>query len=412
MSESIKQNYNDIQNVTSEVDRIKRVVDALYDQFTGSKTATQNTAQNSSRRNLIGWKISAAILSTLIILIIMVVVGLNLFSGHTAEVGPGTEEPPPNLEHLNPVNYERHTLLELLDALLVDTTRWLNVPHCTWTGISCSNTTGRIIGITLNSNSFKKRTVARSTAKIPASIGNFTELQVLDLTFNSIESTIPESIIRLKNLKSLKLAENHISGTLPDLRELPLLKEVELRETWLSLNESSLAMLMNLPAIEKLDLNYCRIDGTLPHSLSKSLLKLDVSGCGLHGTIPASWEDSNIQYLAIDRNNINGSIPCLGKRITTFYASDNDFEGEFCGTGFTQLTEFSLTHSKLAGVFDLPNTDFHQLSALHINDNLFTSFLPSAMNVTTGLRLCNAAGNPIRCPIPKWAVKKCNAICN
>ncbi len=422
MSESIKQNYNDIQNVTSEVDRIKRVVDSLYDQFTGAKpkaqtepvTTNNKTNKTTKRRKVIGWTLGAVALSAIIA---SIVIGFALLTtptpnrGSTVPLTSLTPSTAPGLKQLTHANYERNMLLELYDAIWANSTKpqWnFTEPHCSWYGIRCNTTTGRVIHIFLPL-AFSQRIGA---ATIPSIIGNFTELVSLDLQNNYIASTIPESIKNLKNLVYLTLSDNPLVGTLPDLSGLDKLNQLNIGSTLLSMNESSLATLMQLQSLESLWLQQVTIDGELPSNISNSLTIIDLSNCGLRGTIPTSWVNSSIQHLYISRNNLTGSIPCFGREVLSLDASHNDFDGEFCGTEFRRLLQLTLTDTKLTGVFDLPNVDVYGMAGLFIQRNRFTSFMPSTMNNTDGPFSCLVLDNPFQCPIPKWAQVECHATCN
>jgi hypothetical protein len=436
LSESIKQNYIDIQYVTSEVVHIQQVIDSLYEQFTGVKftgmkqkpegETAKSEAKTNTKKKVTGWVIGAIALSAIIA---SIVIGFTFITAQTRNApaeSPGSLVPitilspsskHPRLEHLSPANYERGMLVELYNSLWAYQfdVKWnFTAPHCSWHGITCNTTTGRVIEIYFWSVTFPyRRAGSVGSPTIPEVIGNFTDLAYLFMRDAYITSTIPESIKNLKNLTSLVLAGNQLVGTLPDLSGLNKLKEVDLEDTSLSLNESSLAMLVQLPSISVLRLSSVPINAQLPSNFTKSLSDLRLSNCILYGTIPKSWEDSNLLYLDISQNKLNGSIPCIGKTIITLIASKNDFDGEFCGSEFgSHLLEFDLADTNLTGVFDLPHVDMYHVIRLNVPRNRFTSFMPSAVNETEGPQYCFAAGNPLQCPIPEWSQTQCAATCN
>ncbi len=388
--------------MTCEVTRMQLLIDALYEQFTGVKQkVSKQTTATSQKAKVIGWTLGVVLTLAIVVSVIIGLIIPAITTAHT------------DLLQLTSANNERNMLLELSTALQREDKWNLTVPHCSWRGISCNETTGRVIGINLAYTS--SRSLKRDTnyPTIPASIGNFTELKFLNLSFNKLQSTIPESIKLLKNLVHLKLGSNTwLKGTLPDLSNLTKLQEVHLDDTLVTISQRTFNTLMNLPSIEILYLTN-PITGTLPQSVSPSLLTLVLTGCELHGTIPKSWEYSNIQALDLSRNKLSGSIPCLGKNIEHFSAVENDFDGEFCGSGFNHyLQGISLDDMKLKGTFDLPNVDLQNMDSLLISGNRFTSFLPSSLNTTTGPKHCNVANNPLHCPVPEWAKKGCSAVCN
>ncbi|CAN6557528.1 unnamed protein product [Malus baccata var. baccata] len=50
---------------------------------------------------------------------------------------------------------------------------------------------------------------------IPSSLGKITSLQVLDLSFNSLNGSIPETLGQLTSLQTLNVNSNSLSGKVP-----------------------------------------------------------------------------------------------------------------------------------------------------------------------------------------------------
>jgi hypothetical protein len=80
-----------------------------------------------------------------------------------------------------------------------------------WQGVTCSNndtaSTLHVLGLQLPN--------FHLVGYIPASLGNLTFLQALDLSRNSLDSTIPITLGDLAKLTSLNLATNVLTGTIP-----------------------------------------------------------------------------------------------------------------------------------------------------------------------------------------------------
>ena len=84
---------------------------------------------------------------------------------------------------------------------------WLtNKPLEEWHGIKMLN--GRVTEIRLLAN--------RLTGKIPESIGNLSNLELLCLCDNQLTGEIPESMGELSKLKTFHLNNNRLSGEIPD----------------------------------------------------------------------------------------------------------------------------------------------------------------------------------------------------
>ena len=50
---------------------------------------------------------------------------------------------------------------------------------------------------------------------IPAQIGRFTQMKILDVSSNAINGSVPTQLAQLTKLKVLAMAQNDIHGTLP-----------------------------------------------------------------------------------------------------------------------------------------------------------------------------------------------------
>jgi Leucine-rich repeat (LRR) protein len=396
LSEAVKQNYGDIQHVTSEVDSVKKMLDALYDQFTGVKSSEKEVTMKgrSKRGKIFGWLAAVVAISALIALVIFYT-AYQQSPNHTT------------LEILSPSNNERKMLIDLYNALRPDDThpQWnFTTPHCSWAGISC-NWSNRVIAITLPHFAFRTKSPG-----VPAIIGNFTELQVLDLHDNNISSTFPVAITRLTNLVSLNLGSNQFVGFVPDLRGLSRLKTLSLYENLL---KGPLDTLLQLPALETIEMRNNPINSELPQTISKSLVELKITESGLRGTIPDTWATSNLTTVDLSKNILNGSVPCFGPTLNgSLNVAYNQLDGEFCGHALRSIQDLMLASNKLTGTFDLPGVKVSQMQSLRIDNNRFTSFMPSLPGDNIrGPKSCFAAYNCFKCPVPAWGAHRCDVTC-
>ena len=159
---------------------------------------------------------------------------------------------------------------------------------------------------------------------IPSSIGYLTNLQELQLFYNSFSGPIPISLTQLNSLTMLNLIGNHFTGTIPS--ELNKLK-----------------LLTNLL------LDYNSFTGSLPSSLNTltSLQTFSISINSFIGIIPSSYGDlSSIQYMSLFSNSFSGSVPstlCNLYQITSlsFFAT-NIFCYAACLSSIPQLAAGSI----------------------------------------------------------------------
>lgn len=400
LSESMKQNYRDLQNMTSEVQQIKRALDTLYEQYTNKNNINheEKSARANIRNKLLGWVVGIVTLS---MIVSMTIVWIFFTDANTLPIHP--------IGDLSPIDFERNVLEAFYRSMVPKywQLKWnFTDPHCTWKGITCNSTTGRVTAIEM---AFFGLFTSFNGSTIPASLGNFTELRSLELASNFLTSTIPESIRNLKNLEYLGLSMNQLFGTVPDLSGLPKIRSVNIHDNNLN---GSLTMLMQLPSIRSIIAYDNPFDCELPQIISQSLSEISIFSGRIRGTIPASWTSSNLTVVDLKSNLLNGSVPCLGSRIVKLNLAYNYLTGDFCGSSLKHIQQLSLSGNNLTGVFDLPHVNTTGIR-LMIDSNQFTSFMPSALNSTTENvpSLCTANNNPFKCPIPSWASVICSAKC-
>ncbi|KAE8039092.1 hypothetical protein FH972_011535 [Carpinus fangiana] len=151
---------------------------------------------------------------------------------------------------------------------------------------------------------------------IPISICNATNLELLDLSNNSISGTIPQCLIKMTDkLGVLDLRTNNLSGIIPDA--FPDNCGLET----LSLNKNQLEgrlpkSLANCSWLEVLDIGNNHIEGTFPFFL-KNTTRLSVLvlrsnkfyGSITHPELNLTWP--GLQIVDIASNNFTGTLPII-----------------------------------------------------------------------------------------------------
>ena len=203
-----------------------------------------------------------------------------------------------------------------------------NQPLDEWYGIEMNG--GSISRISLPSNGL--------TGEIPDEIGALTDLQSLDLRWNSIEGLIPLAIENLATLKILLLSGNSLSGPIP----------------W---------QLGNLSALERLDVSYNNLSGRIPAELS---LPLNLYAVGLHynnleGDIPWQFGNAaNMRRLILKGNRLTGPIPPelgLNTSLTYLNLADNEFSGPIPWQ-FSTASHVELLDIRYTSVEPTPHVQF------------------------------------------------------
>ncbi|XWS67351.1 hypothetical protein CRYUN_Cryun04dG0000300 [Craigia yunnanensis] len=130
----------------------------------------------------------------------------------------------------------------------------------------------------------------RFSGSLPASIGNFSSLQILLLSSNRFTGEIPSEIGRLKIMLKLEMSRNNFSGTIP-------------------------SKLGNCLLLTYLDLSQNQLTGPVPVQIAKIhiLNYLNVSWNHLNQSLPK--EIGSIKSLtgAVFSHNFSGSIPQFGQ---------------------------------------------------------------------------------------------------
>ncbi len=135
---------------------------------------------------------------------------------------------------------------------------WLtDRPLGDWYGVTV-DPNGRVVRLELSGawDSQGQRWVRHGlTGKIPPTLGNLSELQVLDLNLNELSGPIPAELGDLTRLEKLELPNNNLAGTIPP--ELGELSDL----LWLSLGNNDLSgpipvELANLTRVDYVDLGW------------------------------------------------------------------------------------------------------------------------------------------------------------
>jgi Leucine rich repeat len=223
--------------------------------------------------------------------------------------------------------------------------------ECGWQGVDCSN--GTVTDLAWASLGL--------TGTVPEEVGLLTDLQVLDVSNNTMLSGwVPTQVGKLVNLQSLQLAGNKLSGPIP-------------------------TQLGHLTYLESLQLGRNELTGTIPSELallSNSLNGLQLSKNALKGTIPSELGRATpLTILSLAQNQLDGTIPAELASLT-------------------RLESLRLSQNKFWGDFP-PWLD--QLGSIHdvdLHDNALEGTIPDALGGLAALREVNVRGNQLAGMVP------------
>ncbi len=399
LSESIKQNFNDIKNISSEQERIKLIVDMLYDDFLKRERAAKHPQRASVivtatdfapelQRSRGAWRrVVGAVIGAVLIMSAVMFGAYMLIEQKTHEDNNNNNTAPQQIVvPAHNLDTDRRVLEDLFIATnggswsyALDTkaVRWMTEePMCKWYGVVCAK--GRVTELRL--------TVMNMSGTIPESIGDLDALQNLNFAINNLSGTIPSSIRNLKNLNQLWLNLNpRLSGTIPDL-------PTDMFHIWLhycNFTGPIPASVVNWTSAYEVRLDTNQLTGSFPQlPLSGHMTVFNASHNRLEGSLPVFAPGTAVGTLDVSYNRLSGTIENLSTlAVATVMLNDNQFSGEVAHLNFTSVLSFTFTN------------------------NQFTSFNSSVPRPKRKKIYCDASNNPFKCPIPEWVSQSCKATC-
>ncbi|KAL2334882.1 hypothetical protein Fmac_016095 [Flemingia macrophylla] len=282
--------------------------------------------------------------------------------------------------------------------------------------------------------------------------------RTLDLSYNQITGKIPKSIGLLSELQDLVLEGNSLEG---EVTESHLSNFSKLERLYLSYNSLSLKFDPSLiPPFRLISLGVasCKLGPSFPSWLQtqSSLANLDISDNGLNDFVP-EWFWNNLQFmygLNMSHNNLIGEIENIPLKLTrrpsinlvsnqfegkvpsfllqasdlllsenkfsdmfsflcdqskaasmtTLDFSNNNLKGQLpnCWKSVNQLRFLDLSNNNLSGNIPMSMGTLFKLEALVLGNNSLTNELPSTLKDCSNLFVLDVGENMLSGPIPPW----------
>ena len=229
------------------------------------------------------------------------------------------------------------------------------------------------------------------SGRVPNSLV-FNYLANVDLSSNLFDGPLP---LWSSNVSTLYLRDNLFSGPIPpNIGEaMPILTDLDI--SWNSLNGSIPLSMGNLQALMTLVISNNHLSEEIPQFWNKmpSLYIVDMSNNSLPGTIPRSLGSlTTLRFLVLSNNNLSGELPshlqnC--RALESLDLGDNKFSGNipsWIGESMPSLLILALRYNFFSG--NTPS-EICALSALHIldlsHDNV-SGFIPPCFRNLTGFK--------------------------
>ncbi|CAL9002865.1 unnamed protein product [Prunus brigantina] len=288
------------------------------------------------------------------------------------------------------------------------------------------------IFLSLSSNKFQ--------GIIPESICNASNLQVLDVSNNSLSGLIPKCLTAISGtLAVLNLRRNNLSGTVPDkFPEHCSLKTLDLNGN--QIGGQFPKSLANCTMLEVLNLGNNHIADTFPCLLKNisTLRVLVLRSNKFYGRIGCPKPHGNwsmLQIVDIAHNNFSGKLP--GKCLRTWQAmmtDDNDTMSKLNHLRFevlkfgqiyyqdtitvtnkglemelvkilTVFTSIDISHNKFSGSIPAEVGELRSLYGLNLSSNALTGTIPSSLGNLRQLESLDLSNNILGGTIPAELAK-------
>ena len=266
---------------------------------------------------------------------------------------------------------------------------------------------------------------------IPLSISQLSELQVLDLSYNSLEGLVSAShFIKLYKLKTLDLSINSMTFDIPldwsppfQLESLSLggcnaglyfPKWIRTQRNLVSLDLSRANITDEAPwwlwstfsSLGNLDLSDNQISGAIPNLSSTSIRYMDLRNNQFSGPIPLFSRVASDIFLS--GNMLSGSISSICKtsnyKLQTLVLSNNQLSREVpdCWENMPNLESLDLANNNFSGEIPRSFGNLDHLVVLQIRDNHLSGELPYSLKFCQELYLIDIEGNKLTGEIPTW----------
>lgn len=236
-------------------------------------------------------------------------------------------------------------------------------------------------------------------AELPPAIGNFTELQLLDVKYNRL-TALPNEICALSTLSELCLGGNQIARLPPDLSSLTALTRLDLAQNGLKQIPPSLGGLAGLTELCLERNMLSSVDGKLLAAFP-SLHKLDLSVNKLEklpDDFPALLE---LEQLMLSKNHLSRLPNAIGELVNLreLALDDNRLSTLPESIGYlTALTKLSLKRNELS---ELPETvgvneerGWYSMQHLNLSHNRF-QHMPAQLWTMEAIEVLDMASNAI-----------------
>ncbi|KAG2297960.1 hypothetical protein Bca4012_009150 [Brassica carinata] len=268
-----------------------------------------------------------------------------------------------------------------------------------------------------------------------------TLIQILDLSYNSLQGPFPHWICKLKGLRYLDLSNNLFNGSIH-----PCLSNSTVSLTELSLRNNSFSgvlpdIFLDATKLRSLDVSHNQLEGKFPESLinCNALQLVNVESNRIKDVFPyrlgslpslnvlllrsnefygplyhrrhASSGFQSLRVIDVSHNDFTGTLPphyFSSWRVMTTLTEGNDYMVNFIKYYSSDLIIYRSMEMVNKGVetrFERIQKDFR---AIDFSGNRIHGKIPESLRYLKGLRLLNLSGNAFTSDIPRFLANLTN----
>ncbi|TYJ46824.1 hypothetical protein E1A91_A02G144700v1 [Gossypium mustelinum] len=308
---------------------------------------------------------------------------------------------------------------------------WQGSGCCQWHGIGCNNSTGAVIMIDLHNpypitseSSSSRYGFWNLSGDISPSLPKLKSLEHLDLSLNTFNDiSIPEFLGSLKNLRYLNLSKAGFSGLIPaSLGNISSLQFLDVSTEFASLSSDSLQWVAGLVSLKHLAMNevdLSMIDSGFLGIMNRLsfLNELHLSGCQLSGSILSlnSVNVTSLSVLDLSFNSFGPGFPVWLVNISSLTyvdLSNNDLSrripldlGEVPNLQYLNLAGNS---NLSVSYYQLLRRSWKKIQVLNLASNKAHGKLPTSIGNMTSLTTFDLSKNEVKGGIPSSIGKLCS----
>ncbi|KAM7263757.1 hypothetical protein ACFE04_001440 [Oxalis oulophora] len=305
---------------------------------------------------------------------------------------------------------------------------WTGKDCCKWSGVQC-NYQGQVQNINLSNKSLSGELLLGEfknlesfdlsrngfTGSLPENFGQLMPKMVkFFISWNDITGKIPSSMCDMEELQILSLRSNRISGELPDCWSHWMFWAIDVSNN--NLTGKIPKSFGLLPSLSVVMLGYNNLDGEIPSSLQNcsGLTNIDLQGNKFSGSLP-SWigeKLASLFMLNLGSNFFSGTIPqqfCIPANLHILDLSYNKLSGEIPKcignlTGFvngnnTQAYE-DLLYMATKGRNPEYGNYIAKVNSINLSYNKFSGGIPEGLGKLNSLSQLNLSYNNLAGRIP------------